>query len=97
MTFAENRTLLQGKCLPAGGHQSLAVLSEQFKLILREYLDSNDKSIVFSRVLELKVPHYNHEFVYQVRFFNKFKIARLLSFCFFVIIRFTKIEIVKIQ
>lgn len=69
LTYAENRTLLQGKCVPTGGHQSLEVLSDQFKRILKEYLLSNDRDVVFSRVQELKVPHFNHEFVYQVSFF----------------------------
>lgn len=70
LTFADNRTLLRGKCVPAGGHQSLEVLSAQFKMILKEFLLSNDKDIVCTRVNELKVPHFNHDFVYQVIFFN---------------------------
>lgn len=69
LTFADNRTLLRGKCVPAGGHQSLEVLSAQFKMILKEFLLSNDKDIVCTRVNELKVPHFNHDFVYQAGIF----------------------------
>ncbi|KAI1724586.1 MA3 domain-containing protein [Ditylenchus destructor] len=65
LTFSGNRVLLQGKCVPSGGHQSLDVLSAQFKMILKEFIHSNDKEIVSIRVKELKVPHFNHEFVYQ--------------------------------
>uniref|UniRef100_A0A914GW95 Programmed cell death protein 4 n=1 Tax=Globodera rostochiensis TaxID=31243 RepID=A0A914GW95_GLORO len=63
--FANNRHLLNGKCVPSGGHQSLDVLSAQFKLILEEYVQSNDEETAELRLSELKVPHFNHEFVYQ--------------------------------
>jgi hypothetical protein len=67
LTFANPKltALLRGKCVPAGGHQSLDVLSNQFKLILLEYLQSHDKEGVSARVKEMKVSHFNHDFVYQ--------------------------------
>ncbi|KAL3118003.1 hypothetical protein niasHT_005246 [Heterodera trifolii] len=65
IAFANNRHLLNGKCVPSGGHQSLDVLSAQFKLILKEYVQSNDQETAELRLSELKVPHFNHEFVYQ--------------------------------
>jgi len=65
IALINNRHLLQGKCIPCGGHQSLAVLSAQFKLILKEYLLSNDVDTAEKRLSNLKVPHFNHEFVYQ--------------------------------
>jgi hypothetical protein len=38
----------------------------QFKLILNGYLESGDKETESKRLAELKVPNFNHEFVYQV-------------------------------
>jgi hypothetical protein len=32
---------------------------------LKEYLQSNDKEAAEQRLADLKVPHFNHEFVYQ--------------------------------
>jgi hypothetical protein len=32
---------------------------------LKEYLQSNDKEAAEQRLANLKVPHFNHEFVYQ--------------------------------
>jgi programmed cell death protein 4 len=65
VTFSENKVLLQGKCVPSGGHQSLEVLSAQFRMILKEYLHSYDKNVASLRVKELNVPHFTHEFIYQ--------------------------------
>uniref|UniRef100_A0A914C8A0 Programmed cell death protein 4 n=1 Tax=Acrobeloides nanus TaxID=290746 RepID=A0A914C8A0_9BILA len=64
-SFVGNRHLLKGKWVPSGGHQSLSVLSKEFKLILVEYLQSNDIEVASNRIKELKVPHFNHDMVYQ--------------------------------
>ncbi|KAF7634474.1 hypothetical protein Mgra_00006143 [Meloidogyne graminicola] len=64
VTFANNHYLLMGKCAPCGGQNSTEVLSAQFKYILKEYLNSNDKEDAERRLAELRVPHFNHEFVY---------------------------------
>uniref|UniRef100_A0A1I8AWN5 Programmed cell death protein 4 n=1 Tax=Meloidogyne hapla TaxID=6305 RepID=A0A1I8AWN5_MELHA len=64
VTFANNHHLLMGKCVPCGGQNSTEVLSAQFKNILKEYLNSNDKEAATQRLSELRVPHFNHEFVY---------------------------------
>jgi hypothetical protein len=66
LSYIANRTLLHGKMEPCGAHVSLDVLSEQFRKILREYLQSNDTEDASHRVRLLKVPHFNHDFVYQV-------------------------------
>lgn len=65
VTFANNRHLLNGKCAPCGGQQPVDVLSAQCQLILKEYLLSNDKQAAECRLTDLKVPHFNHDFVYQ--------------------------------
>jgi hypothetical protein len=65
LSYIANRTLLHGKMEPCGAHVSLDVLSEQFRKILREYLQSNDTEDASHRVRLLKVPHFNHDFVYQ--------------------------------
>uniref|UniRef100_A0A915MDX0 Programmed cell death protein 4 n=1 Tax=Meloidogyne javanica TaxID=6303 RepID=A0A915MDX0_MELJA len=69
VTFANNHHLLMGKCAPCGGQNSTEVLSEQFKHILKEYLNSNDKEAATQRLSDLRVPHFNHEFVYKAGIF----------------------------
>ena len=61
-----------------GGQRPVQYLIHQMILLLKEYLLSNDSNEAIITLRSLEVPHFHHEFVYEVlkneRFFEKISI-----------------------
>lgn len=51
----------------SGGDKPTKLLVKRMKLLLEEYLSSNDIQEAARCLRELDVPHFHHEVVYQVR------------------------------
>ncbi|KAK0397214.1 hypothetical protein QR680_002036 [Steinernema hermaphroditum] len=62
IAYAANPTAIAEA--PSGDHLPLEVLSNQLKLVLKEYLVSNDAQEAAQRTVKLESPHFNHELVY---------------------------------
>jgi len=49
-----------------GGAQPVKALSRQIHMLLEEFLSSKDATEASRCLLELEVPHFHHELVYEV-------------------------------
>jgi len=58
-----------------GGLRPVKYLTRQMTLLLQEYLSSGDLQEATRCLLDLEVPHFHHELVYEVLF------ANLLHYC----------------
>lgn len=62
-----------------GGLRPVKYLIRQMNLLLQEYLSSEDTQEATRCLLELEVPHFHHELVYEVNF---------ILFLFIIILKF---------